>query len=151
MKRFLAAAFHFTLLEVVLVLGFSLLKVLLTSTGWDDRLRMPLVFTGMGAFLFLLASYGIAGYLENAGYTVERWVADRPQSWLRTWTSRFVYWGRILPVAFGNALFFYLIAPTSLLLFIALFAGIVLRNSIRYTTKKKEEEGQASEFPPKKI
>jgi hypothetical protein len=104
----------------------------------DEHLKLPLIIVGIVAFLLLLTALGISGYLENKGYTVESWVAARPNSKLRIWIAQFVQWGQILPIVFGYTLILYIITPTSLTLFIALFVGIVLRNIIEYVTKKKD-------------
>lgn len=144
MKKFIAAAFHITLFQVLLFLSLSVLKYWVNSSGMDEHLKLPLIITGIGAFLLLLIALGIGGYLENQGYTVESWVAARPNSKLRIWIAHFVQWGQVLPIAFGYALILYIITPTSLTLFIALFAGIVLRNLIEYLTKKKDVQSETS-------
>jgi hypothetical protein len=137
MRKLVAAAFHITLFQVLLVLSLSGLKHWLSSSGLDEHLQLPLVFIGVGAFLLLLTALGIVGYLENQGYTVESWVAARPNSKMRIWIAHFIQWGQMLPIALGYAFCLYVIMPTSLSLFIALFAGIIIRNIIEYLTKKR--------------
>lgn len=136
MKKFLAAAFHITLFQVLLVLGLSGLKYWLISSGLGERFLLPLVFMGMGAFLFYLTAIGIGGYLENKGYTVESWLAARPNSKMRIRTAQFIHWGQVLPIALGYSLALFITMPSSLTLFIVYFAGIVIRNIIEYLTNK---------------
>lgn len=107
-----------------------------------EHLKLPLVFIGFGTLLILLIAVGIGGYLENQGYTIESWLEARPNSRLRMLTAQFVQWGQVLPVVFGYALALYIITPTSLTLFITLFAGIVVRNIIEYFTTKKEVQSE---------
>lgn len=142
MKKFIAAAFHITLFQVLLFLSLSVLKYWLSSSGMDEHLKLPLIIIGIVSFLFLLTVLGIGGYLENHGYTVESWVAARPNSKLRILIAQFVQWGQVLPIAIGYALTLYFFTPTSLTLFIALFVGIVLRNIIEYLTKKKDVQSE---------
>jgi hypothetical protein len=142
MKKFIAAAFHITLFQGLLFLSLSVLKYRISSYGMDEHLKLPLIIVGIVAFLLLLTALGISGYLENKGYTVESWVAARPNSKLRIWIAQFVQWGQILPIVFGYTLILYIITPTSLTLFIALFVGIVLRNIIEYVTKKKDVQSE---------
>jgi hypothetical protein len=144
MKKFIAAAFRITLFQVVLFLSLSVLKYWISFTGLGEHLKLPLMFIGIGAFIILLTALGIGGYLENQGYTVESWVAARPSSKLRIWIAQFIKWGQVLPIAFGYGLCLYVIMPTSLTLFIALFVGIVLRNIIEFLTQKKEVQSGTS-------
>jgi hypothetical protein len=144
MKKFIAAAFHITLFQVLLFLSLAALKYWMGSSGLDEHLKSPLVISGMGVFLLLITALSIGGYLENKGYTVESWVAARPDSKLRIWIAQFIQWGQVLPIAFGYLLILYIITPTSLTLFIALFAGIVFRNIIEYKTKKKDVQSETS-------
>ena len=132
MKKFLSAAFHITWFQLLLVLSLSGLKYWISSYALGQRLQLPLVFIGMGAFLLLLIALGIGGYLENKGYAVDNWVAARPNSRIRIWIARFTHWGQVLPIALGYSFFLYMIMPTSMTLFIVFFAGIVLRNIIEY-------------------
>jgi hypothetical protein len=138
MRKFIAAAFHITLFQVLLFLSLSALKYCVSSSGLDEHLKLPLIIIGIGAFLLLITAFSIGGYLENQGYTVESWVASRPNSKLRIWIAQFIQWGQVLPIALGYLLVFYIITPTSLTLFVALFAGIILRNIIEYLTKKRD-------------
>lgn len=144
MKKFLAAAFHITLFQVLLVLGLSGLKYFFNSTPLGERLQLPIVFIAMGAFVLLLTALGISGHLENKGYTVESWVAARPNSRIRKWVAQFIHGGQVLPLAFAYALFLYMIAPTSLILFIAFFSGLIFWNIITYLTKKKGQQSGVS-------
>jgi hypothetical protein len=144
MKKFLAAAFHITLFQVLLVLGMSGLKYWMSSSGLGESFRLPLIFIGLGAFLILLTALGISGHLENQGYTVERWVAARPNSKMRVWIAQFIQWGQALPIALGYAFCLYVIMPTSLTLFIAFFIGIIIRNIIEYLTRTKDTQSEVS-------
>jgi hypothetical protein len=144
MRKFLAAAFHITLFQVLLVLSMSGLKYWLSSSGSGESFRLPLLFIGIGAFLLWLTALGISGHLENKGYTVERWIAARPHSKIRIWIAQFIQWGQVLPIALGYAFCLYVIMPTSLTLFIAFFIGIIIRNIIEYLTKKKDAQSEIS-------
>ena len=144
MKKFLSAAFHITLFQVLLVVCLSGLKYWINYYGLGERLQLPLVFIGMGAFLLLLIALGIVGHLENKGYTAENWVAARPGSRMRIWIARFTQWGQVLPIALGYSFFLYMIMPTSLTLFIAFFSGIVIRNIIEYLARKKNKQSEIS-------
>jgi hypothetical protein len=144
MKKFIAAAFHITLFQVLLFLSLSALKYWMSPSGLDEQLKLPFIIIGIGAFLLLITALSIGGYLENQGYTVESWVASRPNSKLRIWIAQFIQSGQVLPIAFGYLLVLYIITPSSLTLFIALFAGIVLRNIIEYLTKKKDVQSETS-------
>ena len=144
MKKFLRAAFDITLFQVLLILSLSGLKYWINYNGFDESVQIYIVIIGMGALLLLLIALGIGGHLENKGYTVNNWVAARPTSRIRIWTARFIYWGQILPNALGFSLFLYLIMPTSLTLFIAFFAGIVIRNIIEYLGKRKNVQSETS-------
>jgi hypothetical protein len=144
MKKFLAVAFHITLFQVLLILVLSGVKYWMSSSGLSHRFQLPLVFIGIGAFLLLLTSLGIGGYLENKGYTVDSWVGSRPNSRIRIWIAQFIHWGQVLPIALCYSLFLYMIMPTSLTLFIVFFAGIVLGNILRYLTKSKDVKSEIS-------
>ena len=144
MRKFVAAAFHITLFQVLLVLSLSGLKYWVSSSGLIEDFRLPLVFTGISALLLFLIALGIGAHFENQGYTTESWVAARPHSKIRIWIAQFVQWGQALPMALGYAFCLYVIMPTSLTLFIAFFAGIILRNIIEYLTKKKDAQSEIS-------
>jgi len=144
MKKFLAAAFHITWFQVLLILSLSGLKYWIISSGLDYHLLLPAVFIGIAAFLFLLTSLGIGVFLENQGYKVEDWVAARPNSRIRIWTAQFIHWGQVVPILLCYSFFLYMIMPTSLTLFIAFFAGIILRNIIEYVIKKKDVQSEIS-------
>lgn len=144
MKKFLRAAFDITLFQVLLVLSLSGIKYWINSHILVKRLEIPLVYIGMGAFLLLLIALCIIGYLENKGFTVDSWVAARPNSRMRIWIARFTHWGQILPIVLGYSFFLYIVTPTSLTLFIVFFAGIVLRNIYEYLTKKKDVQSETS-------
>jgi hypothetical protein len=144
MKKFLAAAFRITLFQVLLVVSLTGLKFFLNSYGLVERLQLPLVFIGIGAFLLLLTALGIGGYLENQGYTVESWVAARPNSKMRIRLAKFIHWGLVLPIALGYSVILYLFMPTSMTLLIAFFAGIVIRNIVEYLAKKNDVQSGIS-------
>lgn len=131
-KKFLAAAFHITIFQVVFVLALAGLKYWMNTSGLAGRLFLPVAYLGIGAFLLMLVSIGIQGHLDNQGYAIERWLEERPGVAKRIWVARFVHWGQVLPLLLFYAVGLYLITPTSLLLGLAFFVGIVIRNIIRY-------------------
>ena len=144
MKKFISAAFHFTLFQVLLILSLSGLKYWISSYELDDHLKLPFVFIGVGAFLILLTALGIGGLLENQGHTVESWVVARPNSKVRILVAQFIKWGQVLPIGLGYSIVLYIITPTSLTLFLLFFVGIVLRNIVEYLTKKKDVQSEVS-------
>ena len=142
MKKFLAAAFHITLFQVVLILTLAGIKYWIISIGLEARLQLPFVFIGIGAFLLLLTALGITEYLENQGDRVEGWVASRPNSRRRFWIGQFIHWGQVLPIALLYSLSLYMITSTSLSLFIAFLAGIILRNIFGYLTRNRDLQSE---------
>lgn len=138
MKKFLAAAFHISLFQLLLVLGMTGLKYWLGTAGLDGSVQLTLVFIAIGAFLVLLTGSGLSGHLQNQGYTVESWVAARPESGIRVRVARFIQWAQAFSIAIGYVVFLYFITPTSISLFIACFAGFVIGNITRFLNRKSK-------------
>lgn len=135
MKRYLQAAFKITLFQIVIIVLFSTLKYVLITYNLVDKIQKPFIWTCfIAGIIFVLAVTGF-GVIKNRGKSYESWQSNPQKSGKERILDAFITWGMAIPPAFAYVLLIYMIAPTSLSLFVALYAGIVIRNSIDFFKK----------------
>lgn len=137
MKKLLQAAFHITLFQILLILGSGAFKYWLNATGLTKQLTIPFIILGAFALMVLILALGLGGIIENKGHTPETWINERPNSNLRKVIVSVVTWGPVFSIVVFYAFAIYLIAPTSVNLFIAILLGIIIRNVVNYYSKKE--------------
>jgi hypothetical protein len=145
MKRFFSAAFKITWFQIFIIVFFCTLKYILIYSKLESKVQGFYLWTLLGAGLVLLITVGIKGAIENTKGNYEHWETTIRQSKTGKALVTFLNWGMILPAALVFVLFLYLIAPTSWSMAIALYVGIVIRNTINFFEQKKTEstiEGQ---------
>jgi hypothetical protein len=130
MRKFLQAAFKISLWEILVILAFGAFKYILVTYELTDKISKPFIWICLGAGLLFLLALGVIGAIENKYGSYERWESEAKSSKRGSFIVTFVIWGQLIPTAFGCLLFIYLIAPTTLSVFVAFIVGIVLRNSI---------------------
>ena len=136
MKKFLYAAFKITLFQIFLIVFFSILKYVLITYKLIDKIQKPFIWICLGAGILFLLAVSIIGVVENKGESYEKWQVKPEKSGKEKFLGTFVTWGLAIPTALIYLLFLYVVAPTSLGLFIALYAGIVIRNIFQFFSKK---------------
>ena len=137
MKKFLQAAFRITLFQIFIVLFFSGLKYVLTTYKLEDKIQRPFIWTCIGAGVLFVLAVGITGLIENRSGSYEKWQTKPQKSGGEKILAACITWGIAIPTGLAYVLFLYVIAPTSLSLLIALYGGIVIRNSIRFFSKEQ--------------
>jgi hypothetical protein len=142
MKKLLQAAFKITWLQVFVILFFSTLKYGLLTYDLDGKIQKPFIWTCLGAGLVFLLALSITAIIENRGESYESYRARMQTSVKGKLLIGFVGWGLIIPAGLAYVSFLYLFAPTSWYLFVALYAGMVIRNIIRFVSK---EQGKVSQ------
>jgi hypothetical protein len=136
MKKFLQAALKITWFQVFIIIFFTSLKYILVTYHLDDNIQKPFIWTCLGAGLIFLLALSITGIVENRGERYESYEARMQAMGKAKVLMAFVTWGLAIPAALAYATFLYIIAPTSWYLFIALYAGIVIRNIFEFLSKK---------------
>ena len=142
MKKLLRAAFKISLWELLVIIVFGAFKYILVTYGLSDKISKPFIWICLGAGILFLFALGVVGIFENKRISLETWEAEDNGSKWRRLVALFVVWGQFIPTALGFLLFIYLIAPTTVSVFIALVVGIVLRNSIHFFEQRKKETVQ---------
>lgn len=140
MIKFLRAAFHITWFQVLLIGFFMALKYLVVTFKIDDRVKVPLVWTCIGAFFLLLLAYGLIGVIENKGFSYNEWETNTEKSRKKALLIWYIKWARIIPLLLGYSLFVYMMAPDSAGLLIALLAGIIVSNIVSFLANKKTSQ-----------
>ncbi len=130
MKRFLQAAFKITLFQVIFIAILASLKYVLTTYEVIDKIQKPFIWICLGGGLLFVFAIGMMGIIENRGKSFEEWQANPSESTKERLTAGFVSWGIAIPGILAYILFLYIITPTSVYMFIALYAGIIIRNCI---------------------
>ncbi len=136
MKKFLQAAFKITVFQILFIASVILIKYVLTAYKLIDKIQKPFIWICFGAGVLFVLALSINGVVENRCESFEQWRTKRRKSTMEKILSSFSTWGFTVPIALAYVLLLYVIIPTSLVMFIALFAGIVIRNSIDYFSNK---------------
>ncbi len=137
MKRFLQAAFKITLFQIIFIIVFASLKYVLDTYNVIDKIKTPFLWIFLGVGIIFVFAVATVGLIESRGTTFEEWNANPEKSTKERLIAGFVSWGTIIPSILAFVLFLYLITPTSVLMFIALYAGIVIRNCITFFSEKQ--------------
>lgn len=138
MRKFLKAAFKISLWEIFIIVAFGALKYILISYELADKISRPFVWICLGAGLLFIIAWGIIGTFLNKYESFEKWEAEAKSSQRGRFIIGFVKLGQLIPTALGCFLFIYVIAPSTLNVFIAFIVGIVLRNSIQFFQLRKK-------------
>jgi hypothetical protein len=137
MKRFLQAAFKITLFQIIFIIVIASLKYVLDTYNAIDKIQTPFLWICLGAGVIFVFAVATVGLIESRGTTFEEWKGNPKKSTKERLLAGFVSWGTIVPSILAFVLFLYIIAPTSVLMFIALYAGIVIRNCITFFSEKQ--------------
>ncbi|MGG9961185.1 hypothetical protein [Ferruginibacter sp. SUN106] len=135
MRKFFLAAFKITLFQVFLIVFFSTLKYILTSYKLTDKIQQPFIWICFGAGIVFVLAIGITGIIEDRFGSYEEWLVKPQKNATERLLAIFSSWGTAIPVALAYVLLLYIFIPTTLSMFIALYAGIVIRNSIHFFAK----------------
>ncbi|NNV54462.1 hypothetical protein [Limnovirga soli] len=128
MKRFLLAAYKITLFQVLFISVMTGLKFILTVY----KIEIPFFWICLGTGVIFFFSLIIMGIIENRGKSFKEWSSEPNKSTIEKFIASFISWGIAIPLALTYVLFFYIITPTSFLMFISLYAGIVIGNCISF-------------------
>jgi len=137
MKRFLQAAFKITLFQIISMIVLASLKYVLNTYNVIDKIKTPFLFIFLGVGIIFVFAVATVGLIESRSITFEEWNASPQKSTKERLMAGFVSWGTIIPSIMAFVLFLYLITPTSVHMFIALYAGIVIRNCITFFSDKQ--------------
>lgn len=140
MKKILLAAFKITLFQILFNLVLSGLKYTLTTYKIIDKIEKPFVWICLGAGAIFVFAIGIKGFIENRGKSFEEWNSNPEKSARDKFMAGFVSWGIAIPAVLAYVLFVYFITPTSVLMFIALYIGIVIKNCINFFSEKHAQQ-----------
>jgi TRAP-type C4-dicarboxylate transport system permease large subunit len=88
------------------------------------------------------------GIIENRGQSFEEWKANPKKSMKEKFVAGFASWGFTIPIILTYVVFFYMMAPTSISMFIALYAGIVISNCINFFSAKRTQQTQKKSTSP---
>jgi len=136
MKQFFKAIFRITPLQVVVIAFFSLLKYLINRYNFSEALRQPMVYILLGFGLVFIFSVGIYGLFENKQDLSESERTRQKYAKLEKRFSGLLDLGIWLPTLLAAALFFYIVAPTTIQMFIFMLGGILFGNLVEYFNKK---------------
>lgn len=145
MKKFLFATFKTSLFQIVFILLFVGIKYLFTNYKLIDKIEKPLVWFCLGAGVIFVLALSVIGFIENSGKTIEEWKSNPKKTRIEKFMANFASWGFAIPSVLGFIILIYIITPTSILMFIALYAGIVFRNCILFFSEKQTQEAISKE------
>ncbi len=140
MKRFLLAAFKITLFQVLFISVMTGLKFILTDNKIADKIEIPFFGICLRTGVIFFFSLIIMGIIENRGKSFKEWNSEPKKSAIEKFIASFVSWGIAIPIALAYVLFFYIITPTSFLMFISLYAGIVINNCISFFSENQTQQ-----------
>ena len=140
MKTFLQAAFKITWFQVILIAIMSGIKYIFTTYAIIEKIQQPFIWICLSAGVLFLFAVGIMGYIENKGSSLEAWKSDPQKSPFEKLMAGLASWGFAIPAVLGYFIFLYLIMPTTILMLIALYLGIVIRNCFAYYKEKQERQ-----------
>ncbi len=140
MIKFLQAACRLTIFQIVLIGSMTLVKYIVIRYHIVSVIGMPLFWICVALGIVFMVSVGLTGLLENRGDSVEEWKNKTVKSTREKLILGFTTWGFAIPVITAYVLFIYIITPTLLLMALALYAGIVIRNCIQYFSDKQSRQ-----------
>ena len=135
MKKFLLAAFKITVPQALLIVFFSALKYVLSRYHLGDKIQKPFIWTCIGAVVLLVLATCIIGIVQNRGESYREWRIKPEKSIMKKLMVAISVWGLAIPAMLLYALLLYMFAPDSVFMCIALYAGIVLNNSMKFFAK----------------
>lgn len=142
MIKFLQAAFRISFFQLILLGIFAALKYTLNNTGLTAKITEPFFWACLGAGLIFMAAASIRAFLENKAVNAGTETNDQPKTLTQKVLTGFAQWGMAIPTTLALALFIYMITPTSVWSAIALYAGIVIGNCIRFFSNKSEQHAE---------
>ncbi len=142
MIKFLQAAFRISFFQLILLGIFAALKYTLNNTGLTAKITEPFFWVYLGAGVIFMAAASIRALKENKEGNEAAETNNQPKTLTQKALAGFAQWGMAIPATLALALFIYMITPTSVWSAIALYAGIVIGNVIRYFSNKSEQHAE---------
>ena len=133
--KFIRAAFYITWFQILMIIVLGGLKYLFVRYKIIDEIQKPFILIFVASLILLFFAAGIIGIIEKRGESFEAWTEKNKTAGKNVLLVAYLKWSQVIPVILWYLMFAYFIAPTTIIMFLILLAGIVIKNIINFFNK----------------